>query len=165
MEGSVDRQRLLALDVLAIIPFHRPMARAFDESPLVPQDRDVLIALHHLRAIADDVDPLIAAGNALAIPLGALVEELVAFSVLEADLVEPFPLRRALAPPHGLCLVLRQWIRRGVVSIRDATNDDRLIRIAAEVAHEDLLPDAGDRPKAVGGAGPSLDGAELFSSY
>src|SRR5262249_20601781 len=86
------------------------------------------------------------------------VELLAALFVLEPDLVEVVrrPAGRRPRLDAGLRLVGGQVVRRHVLAVVDATDDDRLIGIAFEEGDDDFLADARqvDHPPVL--AGPAL---------
>src|SRR5215213_6223774 len=128
---------------------------ALDRDVQVPTDQlapraqrgDVLVALHELLPISAYGDSLIVLDQALLVLFGALVEALRTFLVLEADFIESIPARRALAPPDGHRIVGRQRVGGRVMRVGGAAEDDRLVGISGDEAHQHLLADSRHSPK------------------
>src|SRR5512132_3760583 len=92
-----------------------------------PADRAVLVASYVMRALAADAQGLIAEHFGCLVALGSLVKPLGACAVFKADFVVAASVRCAPAPPYSLGRVGRQRIRRRVMRVGRATEDDRLV--------------------------------------
>ncbi len=153
---SPDDRRVRRADLVPALAVDGQVHRAADALPQRPADRDVLILGHGMAPPAPDRERFISADLRLHVPLRALKEALRPGTILEGQLVETLRPRRAPAPPYGLGRAGRQGIRRRVVGVRRATDDDRLVGVAFEKTDEHLLSDAGQGPEAEARAGPSL---------
>src|SRR5881628_1793570 len=112
----------------------------------VTLNRDVLIVANGGGAIVLYVASLILLDDSSQVFLGVNVNLFTALSILKADFVEVC--RTAALAGAGLDPALRladrQLIRGHLLGVVDTPRDDRLVRVALQEPHDDLLADAGD---------------------
>src|SRR5512138_1122700 len=138
----LDRRRATLLDRARLVLLDGRLQIAPDSQFVVVVDRGRTIALVFL--LRADCDRLIVLDDDLHVFLGVDVDRFLVLLVVEADLVEILrgALFRAARLDAALCLLRRQLVRRQLVGVVHAADDQRMIGVAIEERDDDLLADA-----------------------
>ncbi|MDW9232649.1 hypothetical protein C7S15_6994 [Burkholderia cepacia] len=118
-------------------------------------DGNRFVVFHLLAAIMPDEDGFVVVDVDVLVLLRVDVDFLLILLVLEAQFVEAVSLVRLAFDRHPR-LVPRQLVRRQLQPVVRPPDDEWLVRIAIQVDHNDLLPDARDRHMPPRRPGPVL---------